>query len=82
MWSTRSCTGVASWVSKEKLKVKRDRADRESELWIQGLAAVGPTPANCHWVHVADRSADTFEFLARNAAHGTEFVVLSTNERP
>ncbi len=62
---------------KEKLKVKRDRADRESRLWIQGLAAVGPTPANCHWVHVADRSADTFEFLARNAAHGTEFVVRS-----
>ena len=42
---------------------------------------MGPTPANCHWVHVADRSADTFEFLARNAAHGTEFVVRPKNER-
>jgi Transposase DNA-binding len=66
---------------KEKLKDKRERADRESLLWVQGLEGVGPTPAGCRWVHIADRGADTFEFLARNAAYGTEFVVRSKNDR-
>jgi hypothetical protein len=66
---------------KEKLTDKRERLDRESRLWVQGLAGVGPTPAGCRWVHVADRGADTFEFLARHAADGTEFVVRSKNNR-
>src|SRR5712691_12090473 len=49
----------------EKVKAKRERLDRESRLWINGVAAVGPAPAGRFWVHVADRGADTFEFLGR-----------------
>ena len=49
----------------ESVKTKRERADRESRLWIDGCDAIGAAPQGCCWVHVADRGADTFEFLAR-----------------
>jgi hypothetical protein len=67
---------------KEKVGAKRQRVDRESRLWIDGAAAVGPAPADHPWVHVADRGADTFEFLARHVAEGQSFLVRShTNRR-
>jgi Transposase DNA-binding len=66
---------------KEKLQAKRDRVDRESRLWTEGLAAVGPAPADRCWIHVADRGADTFEFLARFGVDGDGFVVRSKTNR-
>jgi hypothetical protein len=66
---------------KERVKAKRDRRDRESRLWIDGLAGVGPAPEGCSWVHVADRGADTFEFFARLVAERQDCVVRSQTNR-
>jgi hypothetical protein len=66
---------------KEKVRAKRNRADRESRLWPDGLAAVGPAPASGCWVHVADRGSDSFEFLARLATPGQGFVIRSHTNR-
>ena len=66
---------------KEKVRAKRERLDRESRLWIDGVAAVGPAPADCCWVHVADRGADTFEFLARPWSTQDVFVMRSKTNR-
>jgi len=65
----------------EGVRAKRQRTDRESRLWTTGLMAVGPAPAACCWVHVADRGADTFEFLARHRTQGHHFVVRSQTNR-
>jgi hypothetical protein len=65
----------------EGVQAKRERKDRESLLWTAGLAAVGLPPAGADWVHVADRGADTFEFLARQVAEGHSFVVRSNRSR-
>lgn len=66
---------------KEKLKAKRERVDRESRLWIDGLEAIGASPAGCDWIHVADRGADSFEFVAGLVAGGHSFVLRSKTER-
>jgi hypothetical protein len=66
---------------KEGVKAKRMRADRESLLWTRGLEAVGPAPQGADWVHVADRGADSFEFLARHMEQGQGFVVRSNRSR-
>jgi len=62
---------------KEGVRQKRERADRESRLWAEGAAAVGPAPADHLWVHVADRGADSFEFFARLMRDGQFFLVRS-----
>jgi hypothetical protein len=66
---------------KESVKAKRERADRESRLWIDGIAAVGPAPEGCFWVHVADRGADSFEFLGRPWGPHEGFVMRSKVNR-
>jgi len=65
----------------EPVKAKRERRDRESRLWTDGVAAVGPAPAGGRWVHVADRGADTFEFLARPWGPHQGFVMRSKVNR-
>lgn len=66
---------------KEKVKAKRERLDRESRLWINGVEAVGPAPDGSCWVHVADRGADTFEFLGRPWGPNEAFVMRSKVNR-
>jgi hypothetical protein len=66
---------------KEKVKAKRERLDRESRLWTDGVTAVGPAAEGCSWVHVADRGADTFEFLGRPWSPHEGFVMRSKVNR-
>jgi hypothetical protein len=66
---------------KEKVAAKRERLDRESRLWTTGVAAVGPAPEGCLWVHVVDRGADTFEFLGRPWSPSEGFVMRSKVNR-
>ena len=66
---------------KEKVRAKRERLDRESRLWIDGVAAVGPPAEAGRWVHVADRGADTFEFLGRAWSPQEGFVMRSKVNR-
>ena len=66
---------------KEKVRSKRERVDRESRLWADGVAAIGPAPDGCCWVHVADRGADTFEFLAQQWSPQEGFVMRSKTNR-
>lgn len=65
----------------EKVAAKRARRDRESRLWIDGIAGVGPAPEGARWVHVADRGADTFEFLAQPWTAANTFVLRSHTSR-
>jgi hypothetical protein len=66
---------------KESVAKKRARADRESRLWIDGVTAVGPAPADACWVHVADRGADSFEFLGHAWGPQESFVMRSKVNR-
>lgn len=67
---------------REAVKQKRERADRESRLWVQGATSVGPAPEGSRWVHVADRGADGFEFLAYFVQKSKQsFVVRCCSKR-
>jgi hypothetical protein len=65
----------------ESVRAKRERLDRESRLWIDGVAAVGTPAEGGFWVHVADRGADTFEFLGRPWSPHEGFVMRSKVNR-
>jgi hypothetical protein len=60
---------------------QRKRRARESELWPQGIRAVGPAPEGCCWVDVADRAGDDYEALRAAREAGHEFLFRVQHNR-
>jgi hypothetical protein len=90
--STRECLGLVSQVLALRPRVpknetradRRQRADRESRLWLKGVENAGSPPASCKGckiIDVADRGADTFEFLDHEVRHGRLVLVRSAQNR-
>jgi hypothetical protein len=65
----------------EKKSARRQRRTRESRLWKQGSKATPVAPAGRLWVDVADRGADTTEFLDFEEAQGKKYLVRSQHNR-
>lgn len=66
----------------ETPKQKRERADRESRLWVQGVKQSGPLPkASGYVVDVSDSLSDTFEYMAHECHTGRHFVLRSKENR-
>jgi hypothetical protein len=66
---------------KETAKQSRERASRESLLWLQGAEASGLAPAGVRCVDVCDSLADTFEFMAYEVTHGRHFLLRAKENR-
>ncbi len=60
---------------------RRERPTRESLRWLKAADAVGGAPDGCHWGHVCDRPADTFEYLEHQLRRGRHFTIRSTHRR-
>jgi hypothetical protein len=60
---------------------KRAHPQRESLLWLKGLDAAGPPPPACRWVEIADRGADTYEFLSHLHQRGCRYVIRCSRDR-
>src|SRR6266480_4651156 len=60
---------------------RRKREERESDVWIRQVHAIGtPEPASL-WVHVGDRGADMFPFFQACQATQTHFLVRAAQNR-
>ena len=71
----------AAVAKKETPKQRRERADRESRLWVQGARASGPAPAGVRCVDVSDSLSDTFEYMAFEIDHERPFVLRQKEDR-
>jgi hypothetical protein len=65
----------------ETKSASRQRSTRESLLWLQGSQAVPAAPEGRLWVEVADRGADTTEFLDFAERHDKKYLVRSQHNR-
>ena len=66
---------------REGIKASRERSDRESRLWIQGVIASGPAPDHVRCIDVSDSLSDTFEYIAHQARTGGRFVLRARENR-
>lgn len=57
---------------------RRQRANRESLLWLSGVKNL---PASKDLIDVCDRGADSFEFLEHELRSGRRFVIRSGQDR-
>jgi hypothetical protein len=59
----------------------RQRATRQSRLWLRGPAAVPPAPPGCRWAHVFDAEGETTEALEALQRAGQSYVTRSQSDR-
>jgi hypothetical protein len=64
----------------ERCSQRRGRP-RESDVWARAAAALGPPPPGATWVHVGDRGADVFAFLAACRGAGADVLVRAAQDR-
>lgn len=62
----------------ETLAEHRDRATRESRLWVTGTRHL---PADARLIDVADQGSDTFEFLEHESRSRRRFVIRAAKPR-
>lgn len=60
---------------------KRERLDRESRLWVQGVKNCGPPPCEGVVVDVSDSLSDTFEYMFYEGRQSRHFVLRSRENR-
>jgi hypothetical protein len=61
---------------------KRQHPGRESLLWPNACAMMtAKPPSGCTWIDIADRGADTFEFLQYLHENGRRYVIRSARDR-
>jgi hypothetical protein len=65
----------------ESRQDRRDRATRETRLWVQGSAAVGPAPEGAPRVDICDRGADLCEYIDYKHENEGHFIVRSKHDR-
>jgi hypothetical protein len=65
----------------ETPKQRRERANRESRLWVQGAQASGPAPRGVRCIDVSDSLSDTFEYMAFEINQGRHFVLRQKEDR-
>jgi hypothetical protein len=74
-----------TWVRRapvaSETRAERRTRPRESQRWGRLVRQVGSPPPDVLWVHVADREADCFDFLAAVVAVGAEVLVRIAQNR-
>jgi hypothetical protein len=86
---TREVIGLVSQVvvkrpkppKQERRPDSRKREDRESRLWVRGVEQAGELPKTGKVINIADRGADTFEYLDYMVRTLQLVLVRSKNNR-
>lgn len=60
---------------------REQRAERESQVWLRSVRAIGSPPPQVQWIHVGDRASDMFAFLRACVEEGCDFVVRASADR-
>jgi hypothetical protein len=60
---------------------RRKREERETDVWIRQVHAIGTPESGSRWVHIGDRGADMFPFFQACQATQTHFLVRAAQNR-
>ena len=60
---------------------RRKREERETDVWMRQVQAIGTPESGSLWVHVGDRGADMFPFFQACRSTQTHFLVRAAQNR-
>ena len=65
----------------EQRSARRKRDERETDVWMRQVQAIGTPELASTWVHVGDRGADMFPFFQACHSTQTHFLVRAAQNR-
>ncbi len=65
----------------EQRSGRRKRDERETDVWMRQVSAIGTPEPESMWVHVGDRGADMFPFFQPCHSTQTHFLVRAAQNR-
>jgi Transposase DNA-binding/Transposase DDE domain len=65
----------------EQRHQRRKREERETDIWMRQVHAIGTPDRGSRWVHVGDRGADMFPFFQACQTTKTHFLVRAAQNR-
>jgi hypothetical protein len=65
----------------EQRSQRRKREERETDVWMRQVQAIGTPESRSMWVHVGDRGADMFPFFQACRSTQTHFLVRAAQNR-
>jgi hypothetical protein len=65
----------------EERSHRHKRKERETDVWMRQVQAIGTPPASSTWIHVGDRGADMFPFFQACQQMQTSFLVRAAQNR-
>ncbi len=65
----------------EQRSERRKRDERETDVWMRQVEAIGTPESGSMWVHVGDRGADMFPFFQACHSTQTHFLVRAAQNR-
>ena len=66
---------------REHRSQRRKRDERETDVWMRQVSAIGTPASGSVWVHVGDRGADMFPFFQACRSTQTHFLVRAAQNR-
>ena len=66
---------------REQRYQRRKREERETDVWMRQVQAIGTPESGSMWVHVGDRGADMFPFFQACRSTQTHFLVRAAQNR-
>lgn len=68
-------------LKKAETRSERNKREKESDVWLKNIKAIGTPPEGCTWVSVGDRANDIFLFCVESIKMGWEFVFRASQDR-
>jgi hypothetical protein len=65
----------------DETRAERSKREKESDVWIHAVHAVGRCPEGSQWVHVADSGSDMYPFFAACQEEQCQFLIRAKEDR-
>lgn len=62
-------------------RTQRAKREKESDVWVHAVHAIGPPPEGVTWVHVGDSASDIYAFFSACQQEHCHFLVRANQDR-
>jgi hypothetical protein len=66
---------------RHETRTQRAQREKESDVWMHAVHAIGPPPEGATWVHVGDSASDIYAFFTACQQEHGQFLVRAKEDR-